>query len=147
MSPRYHTNTYLEAPYTLPVTYHSAYWAWREIRSAQSCPWGGKLMAPQRLLCWHSLLTASSPPLLTALFFYHTGNQIDSSVLKPFLLLSDRGDGRQWTSLMQPLSPEVFSWSHLWKKRWGDGREVGKGGKMSAWGLWVSVCSAGQCGP
>lgn len=91
MSPRYRTSTYLEAPHTLPGlislgTKHAG-----KSEAHNLAPEGGKLMAPQRLLWRHPRLASSSHPLLTALFFYHTGNQIDSGVLKPFVELSDWG--------------------------------------------------------
>ncbi len=73
--------------------------------------------------------------LQTALFFYHTSNQTDSGALKPFLQRSD-GERGPRTSLMQPLSPGLVSWSHLWKKRRGER------GKMSVEEECVCVCGA-----
>lgn len=67
--------------------------------------------------CYDDTPALPSPlPLLTALFFYHTGNQTDSGALKPFLQLSD-GDQGPRTSLMQPPSPGLVSQNHLRKKR------------------------------
>lgn len=75
-------------------------------------PPGAELVAPPKG-CYDDTPTPPPPlPLLTALFFYHTGNQTDSSALKPFLQLSD-GDRGPRTSLMQPPSPGLVSWSRL----------------------------------
>lgn len=131
-----HIHIHLETPRTLPVSYQSEYRACSEIRGAQSCPQEPNLWPPKG--CYDDTHPPPPPllPLLTALFFYHTGNQIDSTALKPFLQLSD-GDCGPRTSLMQPPSPRLVNWSHLWKNRRGDRKRGGERGKMSAWGVCV----------
>ena len=87
---------------------------------------------PQKAVMMIPLTPPPPLPLLTALFFYRTGNQTDSGALKPFLQLGD-GERGPRTSLMQPPSPGLVSRSHLWKEKEGETEEE--------WGeRWVHVC-------
>lgn len=116
---RHQANTHLEAP---PAHFACVLSVW--VQSTQGnqrhtiLPPGAELVAPPKG-CYDDTPPPPLPlPLLTALFFYHTGNQTDSGALKPFLQLGD-GDRGPRTSLMQPPSPRLVSWSHLWQKRRG----------------------------
>lgn len=138
MPPRYLTNSHPEAPRTLPMSYQSGWSACREIRGAHIIlPRGVKLVAPPKG-CYDD--TPSPLPLPTALSFYHTGSRTDSATLQPFLQLID-GDPIPRTLLMQPLSPGLVSWSHVWEKR-GD-RGI-RGEREERWGQdrCVFVCRA-----
>ena len=96
---------------------------------SQTC---GPPPRPQKAVMMIPLTPPPPLPLLTALFFYRTGNQTDSGALKPFLQLGD-GERGPRTSLMQPPSPGLVSRSHLWKEKEGETEEE--------WGeRWVHVC-------
>ena len=128
-----HTHTHRQAPPHFPCVLSVRAQSMQGNQRSTILPPGAKLVAPPPQAVMMIPLTPPPPlPLLTALFFYRTGNQTDSGALKPFLQLGD-GERGPRTSLMQPPSPGLVSRSHLWKEKEGETEEE--------WGeRWVHVC-------